>query len=267
MTSASSPSRSRAAGAILSSLLLAGWLLAGCGGTGGKAGTAAELTGVDKIFAEYVEATGGADAYLAHDTVKMTGTFSIPAMGLTARVISYHQEPDLSYTLIESDALGKMESGSDGETFWEMSLMGGARIKEGEERAMEQRAGDYRLWLHWRDYYTGADLAGQEEVEGRLCDKVVMTPKIGQPETTWFDAETHLVVKSSAKINNEMGEIPLEIYPSDYRDAGGILMPYKVRQVIMGVQEIVIQAETIDWGVEIPAGTFDLPDEIKALVK
>ena len=241
-------------------------LIAGCGGKGGVK-TAAELTGMDKIVAQYVEATGGRDAYLGHENMKLTGTFSMPAMGISAPLEVYQALGCKTYTKISSNAIGNIERGSDGEVFWEKSMMSGARIIEGDERAAELRGADIRAWLDWHKYYTSAEIEGQEEVDGRLCDKVVAIPKEGKPETSWFDAETHLILKTSSTLSSEMGEISVEAYPSDYRMADDILVPFKIRQVIMGVQEIVIQTDAIAWDVEIPEGLFDLPDDIKALVK
>ena len=241
-------------------------LIAGCGGKDGVK-TAAELTGMDKIVAQYIEATGGRDAYLGHENMKITGTFSMPAMGISAPLEVYQALGCKTSTKITSNAIGTIERGSNGEVFWEKSMMNGARIIEGEERAAELRGADFRAWLDWRKYYTSAEIVGQEEVDGVLCDKVVAVPKEGKPETSWFDAETHLIVKTSSTLSSEMGEISIEAYPSDYRMADDILVPFKVRQVVMGVQEMVIQTDTLTWDVEIPEGLFDLPEDIKALVK
>jgi len=241
-------------------------MIAGCGGKGGVE-TAAELTGMDKIIAQYIEATGGRDAYLGHDNMKMTGSFSMPAMGITAPLEAYLAVGLKTHTKITSDAIGTIERGSNGDVFWEKSMMSGARIIEGTERAIERRGADFRAWLNWREHYTSAEIMGQEELDGKLCDKVVAMPKEGKPETVWFDAETYLIVKSSSVLVTEMGEISVEAYPSDYRMAGDVMVPFKTRQVIMGVQEMIIQAETVQWDVDIPEGLFDLPEDIQALVK
>ena len=68
-------------------------------------------------------------------------------------------------------------------------------------------------------------------------------------------------------VKSEMGTISMDSFPSDYRDVDGVLVPFVNKQVVMGVQELVITAETVEWDVEIPEGLFDLPEEIKALVK
>jgi outer membrane lipoprotein-sorting protein len=53
---------------------------------------------------------------------------------------------------------------------------------------------------------------------------------------------------------------------SDYRKEGDILMPHKLKESVAG-QEITITFESITFNADIPAETFAVPDEIKALQK
>jgi len=225
------------------------------------------LLPAEKVIEEYLEATGGRDAYEKHSNMKMVGTFSMPAMGVTAPLTSYQMAPNLSYTLIESQAFGTIESGSDGTVTWEKTMMTGGKIKEGEEKAVADRQGTFNLLLNWQDFYTAAETTGKEEVDGQLCYVVVMTPKVGSPETSWFNIETKLLLKSSMTMTTDMGQVSLDNYPSDYREVGGILVPFQAKQVLMGVQEMVITTESLEWDAEIPEGTFALPDDIMALMK
>jgi hypothetical protein len=59
--------------------------------------------------------------------------------------------------------------------------------------------------------------------------------------------------------------VPVESYVSDFRDVGGVRLPHRIRQVAAG-QELVTTVESIAHNVEIPAGQFDLPKEIQALL-
>lgn len=233
----------------------------------GPVARAQDLPAAAQVIEDFIKATGGRDAYEKHHNVKVTGTFSMPAMGVTAPMTSYQEAPNKGYTIIRSDAFGTIESGSDGQVQWEKSMMAGAKIKEGEEKAVADRQGTFNLLLRWPEFYTAAETVAREDVDGRSCWKVVMTPSVGEPETSWFDVETHLQVKSSMAMNSDMGRITMDIYSSDYREAGGLLMAFQARQVLMGMQELVITSDTVEFDVEIPAGTFDLPEDIKALQK
>ena len=93
-----------------------------------------------------------------------------------------------------------------------------------------------------------------------------MTPKVGKPETSWWDVESGLQIKSSLIVTNEMGDIAMDAYALDYKDVDGILVPFTAKQVLMGVQEMFIKIETMEWDKEFPEGIFDIPADVQALV-
>ena len=227
----------------------------------------ADLPDAQQVIDDFIKATGGKEAYLSHTSMTVTGSFEMPAMGIVAPLVTYQAVPDHNYTKIESAAIGTIESGSKDGVFWEMSMMGGAKIKEGEEKALAQRTSDMHLWLNWKDYYTGAEITGIEEMEGHTCYVMVLTPKEGKPETSWLDTESKLLIKSAMTLSNEMGDVKVEAYPQDYRKAGDMLIPFTAKQVIMGVQEVLVKMETVEWDKDIPAGTFDIPAAVQALLE
>ncbi len=62
-----------------------------------------------------------------------------------------------------------------------------------------------------------------------------------------------------------MGPITIDSYATDYRRVNDVLVPFTVRAVIMGMQEVVQKYETIEFNVRLPEGIFAVPDEILAL--
>ncbi len=258
---------------LMLSLFLTVALLAGCGSAYGPS-PVVEATGpvvddgpmtAEKILALGLEKSGGAKAMEKHHGMKMTGTFSLPAMGVTAPIEVYQKAPNLMYTRIQSDMFGTIESGSNGSVHWEKSMMSGSKIKTGEEAAVAERQATFNLALKWKEFYDKAELAGEEEVDGTPCYKVIMTPKVGEPETTWIAKDSFLTIKSETTLNSEMGAISIEMNFSDFREMDGVLVPFKTRQVLMGMQEMLITADSMQWDPEFPAGVFELPDDIKAL--
>ncbi len=245
-------------------ILVAGLVFFGLAVSDVKAG---DLPDPETVMEHYIKATGGKDNYEKHNSLKMTGTFAMPAMGITAPLTTYQKAPNLGYTIIASDAFGTIESGSNGEVLWEKTMMTGPKVKEGEEKAVADRQGAWNMLLRWKDFYTESNTVAVEEVEGQNCYKVVSTPKVGSDETSWLNVETSLLVKTSMSMTNEMGVISMDIYPSDYRDVDGVTVPFQVRQILMGMQEITITTETLEWDPEIPEGTFDVPEDVMALVK
>jgi hypothetical protein len=103
-------------------------------------------------------------------------------------------------------------------------------------------------------------------LNGKRCWRVVAhPPRIGKPETLWFDKESGLLVKSAATLASPMGEMPVESLYSDYRDAGGIKIAYSIRQSA-GPQVILTTLIQATANAELPQSQFDTPADIQALL-
>ena len=226
---------------------------------------AADLPKAETILDRYVEVTGGKADYEKLHSQVATGIFEVPAAGLKGAIAMYSAEPDLVYTEIVLEGIGKITDGTDGKVAWANSAMQGPHIKEGAERAQAMQAARFNGELHWREVYKTAETTGIEAVDGKDCYKVVLTPAEGSAVTHFYDKDSGLLAKVSLISQTPMGEMAADSFASDYRKEGDILLPHKVRQSVAG-QEFVITIDTVKLNPEIPKDRFDLPDEIKALV-
>ena len=222
----------------------------------------------EALIQKMIDATGGKAAYAKQQSRFSTGKISLPGMGIELNQIAWAGRPNKSYTLMESPALGKTESGCDGSTVWENSAMAGPSLKKGPERAQQLREADFDNWPNWKTYYKSATTAGADTVAGQVAWKVEMVPLEGSPETMWMDQATGLLLKASMKIQNEMGEVPVEIFMEDYREICGMKIPFRTRMVMMGgIQEMVSTTDSVACNPSVPKDRFDLPAEIKALLE
>lgn len=235
------------------------------GAAGARLLAADDLPKAATIIDKYVEATGGKAAYEKKHSSIQTGSMEFGALGLKGKVTSYHSEPNLTYTEIELEGMGKVTDGSDGKVAWSNSAMQGPHVKEGNEKAQAMRSARFNAEVHWRDSYKSAETKGVESVDGKDCYKVVLTPEEGSAVTRFYDKESGLLMKESATMQSPMGEVQVDAYPSDYRKEGDILLPHKLKQSFAG-QEFTISIDSVKYNQEIAKDRFDLPDEIKALV-
>ena len=120
--------------------------------------------------------------------------------------------------------------------------------------------------LNWRDLYKTVETVGTETVDGKECYKVVATPKSGNPKTLWYDKNSNLMVKLSAVTATPQGDIQSDTVVSDYRKEGDVLVPHKM-SIKAGPMEIAMTVDAVQINPEIPKNTFDVPDEVKALIK
>jgi len=224
-----------------------------------------ELPDAAALLDQAVEAMGGRAAMDQIHNRVTHGSMQIPAMGITGTLVSYSAAPSLFYSVAELAGLGKFESGTDGEIFWESTAMTGPRLKSGEERAMALREARFNGMLHWREMYADARTVGIDTVESRPCHKILLTPVEGSPETQYYDMETGLLRKAEMTITGEMGTIPVVAYADDYREVDGVQI--RSRQVVMGIQEMLFVTERVEHNVEIPEGRFEPPAEIRALLE
>jgi outer membrane lipoprotein-sorting protein len=112
---------------------------------------------------------------------------------------------------------------------------------------------------------TKVETVGTETIDGEPCYKVVLTPTEAPPETMYFQKKSGLAVKTVATAVSAMGEAPVEMLASDYKNMGGVLVPTKITEKLAG-QEITITIQDVKVNQPLPADRFDPPAEIKALL-
>jgi hypothetical protein len=220
----------------------------------------------EAVLDRHVQATGGKAAYAKVHNRVTKGTLEMVGQGIKFSMTSYAARPNKMYAVMESETFGKIEKGSDGQVAWELGLMTGPVVKEGEERALMLRGATFDAVPDWRKLYKQAECIGLEPVDGRACYKVVLTPRDGASgETRYYDQETHRVAMIEMSLELPSGTIPMELYPSDYRQVDGILISHKTRVVVLGTERLMT-TESVEHNVKLPADRFALPEEIQALV-
>ena len=239
-------------------------LLAALAGSPGLAAPDEPLPKAEEILDKFVEATGGKTAYEKVHNEKTTGTFEYLGKGVKGTVTSYRAEPNKSVSIIELEGVGTLQEGTDGTTAWESTSLQGPRVKQGEERAMILREATLRAPLYWRKLYKRVETVGAETVDGQSCYKVVLTPEEGKPETQYFDKKSSLMIKMMMSTPSPMGEVPIEILLSDYKEESGLLRAHKQHHKLLG-QEFLITLSQVEYNVDIPSDRFDLPADVKAL--
>lgn len=246
--------------------VVAAAILASCLFPLSTSGSDEVLPKAEAILDKHLEAMGGRAAHKKLRNRVTKGTFSVPGMIANAKMTTYAAAPQKQYVLIESDMIGKIESGTDGETVWEISTMAGPQVKKDDERAFGLREAIFHGILDWKKLYKSAQCVAVEEIDAAPCYKVVMTPKEGKPETRYYDKKTHLLVKMEFQLVTAMGTMSVVATPSDYKRVDGILIPHKINQEIIGLQKVEIVVESVEHNTEIPADRFKLPAAVQELV-
>ncbi len=252
-------------------------MLVACAWSGGAALAQEEkLPSGEEIMQKSIEARGGQAAFDKLKTRiskgKMETTGGAGERKGPATV--YEAAPNKRYLLVDLEELAKIQGGSDGQVYWELSGPGGATIHEGVERAQKERENTFNALVHWKELYQKAECVGKEQIDDHSCYKVVLTPALGKPETIYIDCKTLFPVRLDTvrKVKNAVSgelDIPLQIVQEDYRQVDGVWLPFKLirRAMVMGQpQTITYTWQSIEQNVDIPAQRFEPPQEIKDLL-
>ena len=232
--------------------------------SGGSLPMQDKLPGAEQILDQYVEAIGGLPALGKVNNRVTKGTMEIAGAGVKLSITTYQARPNRSYTVVDSPATGKIESGTNGEIAWQVSALTGAQLMEGKEKANLLHMNIFDRVVDWRTSFQKVEAAGVEDVSGKPCCKVVVTPKDLPPQTMFFDKETRLLVRVTMTVESQAGTIPSDSYLSDYKAVDGVLLPHKIVTKLMN-QERVTTMESIEHNVQLPADRLEIPAQIKAL--
>ena len=214
----------------------------------------------ERIIEDYLRAVGGRSALEAVGSRVIKGTFAMPDMGMYAPIEIHVRPPDMALVSIDIAEVGGASNGVNGDVVWEINPMAGPRVLRGGDRLAGLRQAEVDPLLNWRKHFTGVESAGSEQVRGRTCEKLVLHPPEGDPITAYFDAETHLLTRMRGMRDGQ----PVDTYLSDYRPAGGVLMPHK-SEMVMTQFAMQFTIEEVEVNVDIPDDVFALPPSIASL--
>jgi hypothetical protein len=233
---------------------------------GGLQCRAADLKTGEAVLDRFVESTGGAEAYSKIHSMHMTGSMAMAAMGIKGVVTIYSAEPNKVSLTTDLPGVGKITEGSDGTNAWSYSAMQGPQLKKGQELSDALREAWFHKETDWRSIYKSAELTGVEDVNGKPAYKLVLTPKSGPPETQYYDKDSGLMIRHQSVRKTPFGEIPVDVAITGYRtECTSVKLPHSVVQSVAG-QKIELTIDSIECNTEVPAGAFQPPPEVKALI-
>jgi hypothetical protein len=217
------------------------------------------------LVAAYVQAIGGAPAFLANASMHMVGEYSMAAMGLKGAVETFQMKPNRSVSRVTIDGFGEIRRGFDGTTGWSINPMEGPRLLEGEELQQLRDDSDPRTLVRDPALIASMQTVERTEMNGQACYRVRISWKSGRETSDCYAVDGGLLVGSTVNVVSPMGSIEAQIFYSDYRSFGELRMPTVTRQQVMG-QEQAFTLTSVEFGNVDPA-VFELPPEIRALRK
>lgn len=226
----------------------------------------ADLPPAQSIIDRHIQAVGGRDAIKSHNSVNIRGSVSIPANGMTGTVEVSAARPNKTFSKTMLAGIGEIREGFDGTVAWSMSPMTGPMLATGDELKQKALDADFDGALGIASKYDTIKTLEKTTFQGRPVYKISLARKDGSgDDIEFYDAETGLKAGGVMERKNPMGVISVTSVLSDYKKFGNLMHPTVLKQSTSGM-EIVMTFTSIEYDKVEPA-TFELPAEIKALVK
>lgn len=229
------------------------------------AATLAGAQSPEAILQRYAKAVDPDNKLASIQGFRTVATMDMPAQGMSMKMTSMQRRPDQIAVTMEMPGLGSMRSGFDGTTAWSIDPMSGARILGEEETKQLKDNADFKMMARDPSTYVKAEMAGETQVDGEATDCVKITWKSDRVTTECFSRANGLLLEARTKTATPQGELETVTRMYDYKSVGGIMMPHRMVNTIMGMTQNITLTETA--AGPMPDSAFVLPPEIKALKK
>lgn len=197
----------------------------------------------DTILEKYVTAVGGADALRKATTRVMTG--KIVSGGTEGPVEVTTKAPNKRVTVTRMGGSASYTA-FDGAAGWMGSPGRPAREMSAAESAASSLDAEFALGLRIKELYPQLRRGRAEQINGTMCEVLNGTAP-GKPAVRlYFAQDSGLLVRMVRYAETPLGRNPTQIDYADYRNAGGVNVPYR-------------------WTLSRPNGRFTIQiDEVKA---
>jgi len=219
---------------------------------------------------KYVAATGGAKAYAGVKSRVVEATMNVPAANISMKMVTY-AAGDKFYSSVDSQ-VGKMERGYDGKICWMITAVTGPKIVTGEERVSIIRDAAQDRFGQWRKNYSRVEYVGQEDVNGKSCAKLKLTPKPIDPTVKEdaveiaIDSKTNHIVKYSTSVATPQGRVQTSVMLSNYKKVWPLTIAHTMTIEAQGMT-LSAEASRMELNAKIPDSRFDVPEAVKKLQK
>jgi hypothetical protein len=218
------------------------------------------------VIDRYVQAIGGRDAVLRHKTIRSVGTFEMPAAGVKGDLTVVQAAPNRMALTMNIPGMGQMNTGFDGTTGWSINPMQGPRLLEGKELEQIREDSGPGATLRGPDRVRSAETVELTTMGGHSCYKVRIISVSGRESFDCYSPETGLLVGMTQRQESPMGTVEVTTLFSDWKEFGGLKTPTRLRQQMMG-QEQILTIDRLEFDRPEDAKAVELPEQVKPLVK
>jgi hypothetical protein len=225
----------------------------------------ARLRSPDEVLADYVKATGGAEALEKIRSLHLKRKLEVKGMQFNGMEERWATAAGQLLVAMEITKVTKARQGTDGKIQWSDDQIFGLRILTGAEEEEARIDAAWNADLHLKELYQKLRSVPPPEPPpaGRAWECVEMTPRLGKPLISCYDAETHLRTLQKGIRATPQGETPIRATFNDWRTVKGIKVPY-TEELTMGPITMVARVTELKFDEKLPAKLFALPKAARA---
>ena len=194
----------------------------------------------EEILEKMIEAQGGRAKMASIKDATVTGTFEMPAMGMSGETTRYNKAPNLFR--MDISVMGMVITQAfDGEVAWMVNPQTGMTEEMPELQAEYFKRDIYGFGVLLNPKKLGISFTykGKETIEGKEYLVLVQSFSDGYTITMYVDPKTYLVHRSkAAALDQKMMETVSESVMSDYREIDGIMTAFHI-QIFQGGEEFI----------------------------
>jgi len=214
----------------------------------------------EEIVAKNIDAKGGPARLKAIDSVRIMAAATVQGT-LTPMVIEL-KRPNLRRQEVTINGQTIVQS-FDGTNGWMLNPSVGehpVQLPAPQSAAMKKDAEFDSPLLDYQSKGVKVDFVGKEDQDGRPSYHLKVTTPDGAARDYYLDAQTALEFRVDAAITRNGTSGTLSVAMSDYRDVGGVKMPFALKQSLNGQVVADLRVSTIELNVPLDPSLFRLGD-------
>jgi photosynthetic reaction center cytochrome c subunit len=209
----------------------------------------------ETLLDKYLAAVGGPDA-LKKITSRVQKGFIVAFGNQKMPIDIYSKAPNMRVSTVHSKDMDSVTAYS-GKIGW-MSMRGTVHPMNTQESEGAQMDADLSLPAHLSAMFSRLDLEQDEKVDGHAT-WLVIGHREGKPSVKlYFDRQSGLLLRLVRYTDSPLGLNPLQIDFANYRDSGGVKIPFRWTQSRPG-NRFTIQIESSEQNVPIDDSKFAPP--------
>lgn len=193
-----------------------------------KAGNSTEvkpaLPTADQLFDRYLQAVGGAASVEKIKSRVMKGTIAFGDINVLIEIYSKDPDKRISFSHM---AGGDSVTAFDGHEGWLGFPGRPTRDMHGPDIDGASIDADLHFATHLKGMFSKAEVQGAEKIGDQEAYLVLGTRDGKPPLHLYFDEHTGLLLRLVRYAESPLGRLPTQIDFGDYRDAGGVKIPFR----------------------------------------